>query len=100
MQQADKYYVFSSGGKQYIIDSNKPVWIDYIVDAQEGQIIERPLLLNSKTGLVNGNIKLKVNGVTRGEKLLIQKHKRRKHHEKRTGFRSFYTSVSLAEENK
>ena len=91
-----KFYIFSNGGKQYKIAEGQNVWIDLNKKAEIGQKLECDLLFDSDKGILVGKkIELFVINHKNAAKLIIQKHKRRKAHEKSIGFRQRYTIVNL-----
>ena len=97
------YAVIKSGGKQYRVESGKPVRVETLV-ADVGATIafEEVLLVGTgdsvKVGapLVSG---AKVNATVlahgRGDKVKIFKMRRRKHYQKSQGHRQNYTEVRI-----
>jgi large subunit ribosomal protein L21 len=99
------YAVIKSGGKQYRVESGKPVRVETLV-AEVGAAVafEEVLLVGAgdavKVGapLVSGaRVKGTVLAHGRGEKVKIFKMRRRKHYQKSQGHRQNYTEVRIDE---
>ena len=97
------YAVIKSGGKQYRVESGKPVRVEALT-AEVGAAVafEEVLLVGSgdavKVGapLVSGaRVKGTVVAHGRGEKVRIFKLRRRKHSQKSQGHRQNYTEVRI-----
>jgi len=97
------YAVIKSGGKQYRVESGKPVRVEALA-AEVGAAVafEEVLLVGSgdavKVGapLVSGaKVKGTVVAHGRGEKVRIFKLRRRKHFQKSQGHRQNYTEVRI-----
>jgi large subunit ribosomal protein L21 len=97
------YAVIKSGGKQYRVESGKPVRLETLV-ADVGATIafEEVLLVGTgdqvKVGapLVSGaKVKATVLAHGRGDKVKIFKMRRRKHYQKSQGHRQNYTEVRI-----
>jgi large subunit ribosomal protein L21 len=97
------YAVIKSGGKQYRVESGKPVRVETLAaDVGAAVAFEEVLLVGNgdsvKVGapLVSG---AKVNGTVlahgRGDKVNIFKMRRRKHYQKSQGHRQNYTEVRI-----
>jgi large subunit ribosomal protein L21 len=97
------YAVIKSGGKQYRVESGKPVRVEALAaDVGAAVSFDEVLLVGSgdsvKVGapLVSG---AKVSGTVlahgRGEKVKIFKMRRRKHYQKSQGHRQNYTEVRI-----
>lgn len=97
------YAVFVSGGKQHRVAEGDVVRLE-LLEADAGQTIEFDQVLLVSNGddvkigapLVEGG-KVKAEVVThgRGEKILIVKFRRRKHHRKQSGHRQYFTEVKI-----
>jgi large subunit ribosomal protein L21 len=97
------YAVVSTGGKQYKVAQGDVCRIEKL-DAEEGAAVELDKVLliadgdkiNIGTPLVSGG---KVTAVVkthgRADKVEIMKFRRRKHHQKRTGHRQYYTEIEI-----
>lgn len=118
------YAIISDGGRQYKVREGEELDIDYRKDSKPGSQIqfERVLAVSRESNVSRegngsresngegeqaGGIELgapvlsgvsvtaEVIGVTRGEKVYIQKLRRRKNHRRRTGHRQWYTQVRI-----
>jgi large subunit ribosomal protein L21 len=97
------YAVIATGGKQYRVAQGDVLRIEKL-DAEAGAAVEfdNVLLVGSgddvKVGTPNvegGKVTATVKGHGRGEKILIIKFRRRKHHRKQMGHRQDYTEVEI-----
>ena len=97
------YAVIKSGGKQYRVESGKPVRVETLAaDVGAAVAFEEVLMVGNgdsvKVGapLVSG---AKVSGTVlahgRGDKVKIFKMRRRKHYQKSQGHRQNYTEVRI-----
>ena len=97
------YAVVSTGGKQYKVAQGDVCRIEKL-DAEEGAAVELDKVLliadgdkiNIGTPLVSGGkvtAVIKTHG--RADKVEIMKFRRRKHHQKRTGHRQYYTEIEI-----
>jgi large subunit ribosomal protein L21 len=99
------YAVIATDGRQYKVEEGQIVLIDFRDNVNEGDKItfEQILCLSG-----NGSVKIgkpHVTGATvtaevqraeqKGEKLYIQKFRRRKNYRRRTGHRQKYTKVKI-----
>ena len=97
------YAVIKSGGKQYRVESGKPVRVETLAaDVGAAVAFEEVLLVGNgdsvKVGapLVSGaKVKGTVVAHGRGEKVNIFKMRRRKHYQKSQGHRQNYTEVRI-----
>ncbi len=97
------YAVIETGGKQYRVSQGSRLRVERLpVDAGGSVEIERVLLMGEGSQLTigtpyvpGGKVTVKVNAHGRGKKIHIQKFRRRKHHEKRTGHRQDYTEIEV-----
>lgn len=95
--------VIKTGGKQYKVEEGTVLNIE-LIDAEEGSKYTFDEVLFVSDG---GNVKVgtptvsgaaveaEVLGLTRGEKILVFKRKRRKDYRKRIGHRQSYTRVKI-----
>lgn len=99
------YAVFEDGSRQYQVSEGDQLDVDFR-DIGAGDRIEfdRVLLLRSNDGVQIGsptvpNVKViaEVLEQTKGEKLYIQKFKRRKNYHRRTGHRQRLTRIRVRE---
>jgi len=97
------YAVIKTGGKQYKLAQGDVVRVEKL-DAEEGASVELDKVLmiadgdsiNVGTPYVDGgkvNATVKSHG--RAKKVEIMKFRRRKHHQKRTGHRQYYTEIEV-----
>ncbi len=97
------YAIISDGNRQYRVEEGQELLVDYRdVPAGEKVTFERVLAVggngDTKLGLplVSGaSVVAEVVGPEQGEKLIIQKMRRRKNFRKKTGFRPMYTRVRI-----
>ena len=101
------YAVIKSGGKQYRVESGKPVRVETLLaDVGAAVAFEEVLLVGNgdqvKVGapLISGaKVKATVVSHGRGDKVKIFKMRRRKHYQKSQGHRQNYTEVRIDEIN-
>jgi large subunit ribosomal protein L21 len=98
------YAIIATDGRQYKVHSGDEIQIDLREGVNEGDTItlDRVLLLSGgdivKVGapVVEGaSVSAEVLGEELGEKLYIQKMRRRKNYRRRTGHRQHYTRVRI-----
>ena len=97
------YAVISTGGKQYKLAQGDVCRIEKL-DAEEGASIDLDKVLmiadgdniNIGTPFVNGGkVTATIKAHGRAKKVEIMKFRRRKHHQKRTGHRQYYTEIEV-----
>ena len=97
------YAVVSTGGKQYRVAEGDLCRVEKL-DAEEGASVEidRVLMIadgdkiNIGTPFVDGGkVTATVKAQGRAKKVEIMKFKRRKHHQKKTGHRQYYTDIEI-----
>jgi large subunit ribosomal protein L21 len=97
------YAVISTGGKQYKLAQGDVCRVEKL-DAEEGASVEIDKVLmiadgdniNIGTPFVDGGkVTATVKTHGRAKKVEIMKFKRRKHHQKRTGHRQYYTEIEV-----
>ncbi len=98
------YAIISDGGRQYKVEEGQELEID-LRDLSPGDPLtfDRVLAISGGDGepkigapLVDGaSVTAEVVGVQLGEKLTVQKFRRRKTYRKRTGHRQMYTRVKI-----
>src|SRR5262245_35642682 len=99
------YAVIKSGGKQYRVESGKPVRVESLTaDVGAAVAFEEVLLVGSGDGVKVGaplvagaKVKATVLSHGRGDKVKIFKMRRRKHYQKSQGHRQNYTEVRIDE---
>jgi large subunit ribosomal protein L21 len=99
------YAIISDGGKQIKVTQDEELVIDYRnVPAGEKLTFDRVLAVSDGSGdlklgspLVKGaSVVAEVIGPEKGEKLTVQKFRKRKTYRVRTGHRSLYTRVRVS----
>jgi large subunit ribosomal protein L21 len=97
------YAVVSTGGKQYRVAEGDLCRVEKL-DAEEGASVEidKDLMIadgdniNIGTPFVNGGkVTATVKAHGRADKVEIMKFRRRKHHQKKTGHRQYYTEIEI-----
>ena len=99
------YAIISDGGRQLKVEEGQELLVDYRdVSAGESLTFDRVLAVSDGAGdlklgapLVSGaSVTAEVLGPEKGPKLTIQKFRRRKNFEKKTGFRAISTKVRIS----
>ncbi|MGN6135431.1 MAG: 50S ribosomal protein L21 [Aureliella sp.] len=99
------YAIFVDGGRQYRVTPGQTLDIDFREGTETGDGIqfENVLAIGGDEGLRLGTpaisgavVTAKVVGVEKGEKLYIQKFRRRKNSKRRTGHRQMYTRIEIS----
>ena len=97
------YAVIICGGKQHKVSEGDIVSVE-LLDAEAGSTIEldKVLLISDGTNIKVGSpflegakVRDEVLGEHGGEKIKIVKFRRRKHHQKVTGHRQWYTDLKI-----
>lgn len=97
------YAIIADGGRQYRVEEGQELEVDYR-EATTGQEIEfcRVLAVSTQGGLQLGQptlegvkVMAQVLGITQGDKIYVQKFRRRKNYRRRTGHRQMYTRVRI-----
>ncbi|MFW2371868.1 MAG: 50S ribosomal protein L21 [Gammaproteobacteria bacterium] len=97
------YAVVKTGGKQYKVAEGQYLKVEKL-DGNEGDSIELDQVLmiadgdNLKIGspmIDGGKVTAKIKSHGRGKKIEIMKFHRRKHHQKKTGHRQYYTEIEI-----
>ena len=97
------YAVISTGGKQYKLAQGDVCRIEKL-DAEEGASVEIDKVLMIADGdninigapfVEGGKVTATVKAHGRAKKVEIMKFRRRKHHQKRTGHRQYYTEIEV-----
>jgi len=95
--------VVSTGGKQFKVREGDLLELD-LTSVPEGETIDlEDVLLVEREGEVmigqpsvkDAKVTVRVVGETKGEKIRVFKHRRRKHHRKTMGHRQKYTQVRV-----
>jgi len=100
------YAIIASDGRQYKVQPGDEIQVDYREDAKEGDAVtfDRVLLVASSDGVKVGKplvagatVAAEVLSVEMGDKIYIQKMRRRKNFRRRTGHRQTYTRVRIGD---
>ena len=100
------YAIIQEDGKQIKVEQGQELRIDFRVGTSAGDALtfDQVLLVSGEDGIKIGkpvvdgaSVKAEVVGVERGEKLVIQKFRRRKNSRTKTGHRQVYTKVKISE---
>ena len=99
------YAIIADGGRQYKVQSGQILEIDFrTVEAGSEMKFERVLAISSDAGFKLGKptvagatVTAKVLGESKGEKIFIQKFRRRKNSKRRTGHRQKYVKVQIGD---
>ncbi len=97
------YAIILDGGRQYKVEEGQQLEVDYREAAKGAELqFERVLAVSGDEGLrlgkptVDGaSVSAEVLGVRLGEKISVQKLRRRKNSRRRTGHRQMYTTVRI-----
>ncbi len=97
------YAIIADGAHQYKVEEGQMLEIDFRgLDAGEQITFDRVLAVSSDSGFKLGKpnvegakVSAKVVGDTKGEKIFVQKFRRRKNSKRRTGHRQKYTKVQI-----
>src|SRR5262245_21550560 len=97
------YAIIADGGRQYKVEEGLEINLDYR-DLKPGETLtlDQVLLVSGEAGvklgkpvLAGASVEAEVLGLKQGDKLYIQKFRRRKNHRRRTGHRQMYTQVRI-----
>ena len=100
------YAIIAADGRQYKVQSGDEIQIDLREDAKEGDAItfDNVLLVSGgevlkvgKPGVKGASVAAEVIGQEMGDKIYIQKMRRRKNFRRRTGHRQRYTRVRIGD---
>ena len=98
------YAIICDGGRQFKVKEGQLLDIDYRDTAVTGDKVDfvRVLAIGGDSGLTLGQptvagatVSASVVGLEQGEKIYIQKFRRRKNYEVRTGHRQKYTRIKI-----
>lgn len=97
------YAIIADGGRQYKVEEGQELELDYREVSKGDKLnFDRILAVSHKKGfqlgkpLVEGaSVTVEVLGVSQGEKLIVQKFRRRKNSRRKTGHRQLYTKVLI-----
>ena len=97
------YAIIADGGRQYKVEAGQKLEIDFR-EAEAGSSItfDRVLAISDDSGFKLGKptvegatVTAKVLGDTKGDKIYVQKFRRRKNSKRRTGHRQKYVQVQI-----
>ncbi len=97
------YAVISTGGKQYKLAQGDVCRFEKL-DAEEGATVDFDKVLMTADGdninigtpfVDGGKVTATVKSHGRAKKVEIMKFRRRKHHQKKTGHRQYYTEIEV-----
>ncbi len=100
------YAIFVDGGRQYRVEKGMTLDIDFREGSESGDkiVFDKVLAVGGDNGLKLGtpavsgaSVTAQVLSVEKGEKLFIQKFRRRKNSKRRTGHRQLYTRVEIGD---
>lgn len=98
------YAIIADGGRQLKVEEGQEVQLDYRdVPAGDNVTFDRVLAVSDGAGDVKlgaptvsgASVTAEVLGPEKGEKLVVQKIRRRKNSRRKTGHRSIYTKVKI-----
>ena len=98
------YAIIADGGRQYKVEEGQELSIDFRELAEGGKLaFDQVLAISDGAGdlklgspyLDGVSVPAEVLGVEQGEKLVVQKIRRRKNSRRKTGHRSMYTRVKV-----
>jgi large subunit ribosomal protein L21 len=98
------YAIIVDGGRQYKVEEGQVLDVDYR-DVPKGDALtfDKVLAVSGESGLKLGtpavdgaSVTAEVVGAKQGEKLVVQKLRRRKNSRRKTGHRQLYTRVKIS----
>jgi large subunit ribosomal protein L21 len=98
------YAIIADGGRQYKVTEGQELEIDYRdVASGEELTFDQVLAVSGDDGLILGkpqvagaSVTAEVLGPSKGDKIFVQKIRRRKTYRRRTGHRQLYTKVKIS----
>ena len=99
------YAIIAADGKQYKVQQGDEIQVDLRTDVKEGDTIkfDQVLLVSDGTSpkvgkptVAGASVAAEVLGQEQGDKIYIQKMRRRKNYRRRTGHRQKYTQVKIS----
>ena len=98
------YAVVVDGGRQYRLMEGMELEIDFRHLPAGGEVVFEDVLAVSKAGKLTlgkpkvkgAKVKAEVLGLVQGEKIYVQKFKRRKNYRRRTGHRALSTKIRVS----
>jgi large subunit ribosomal protein L21 len=98
------YAIIADSGTQFRVEEGQELRIDFREGTSSGDeiVFERVLMLSGDDGVKIGKpvvdgakVTAQVVGTEKGEKLVVQKFRRRKNSRRKTGHRQVYTTVRV-----
>ena len=102
------YAIIEESGRQVKVEEGQELRVDFLADSKEGDeiIFDKVLALRNDDGfqigrphLESAKVTAEVLGEEKGDKLVVQKFRRRKNSRRRTGHRQTYTRVKISKIN-
>jgi len=101
---AHEYAIVVDGGRQYRVMAGQELEIDFRHLPAGGEVVFDDVLAVSKAGKLTlgkpkvkgAKVKAEVLGLVQGEKIYVQKFKRRKNYRRRTGHRALATKIRVS----
>ena len=98
------YAVVVDGGRQYRVMEGQVIEIDFRYLPAGSEVVFEEVLAVSKSGQLTigkpkvsgATVKAEVVGLVQGQKIYVQKFKRRKNYRRRTGHRALTTKIRIA----
>ncbi|MCX7402473.1 MAG: 50S ribosomal protein L21 [Planctomycetia bacterium] len=98
------YAIVVDGGRQYRVREGQELEIDFRHMPAGAELVFDEVLAVSKAGQLTlgaptvkgATVKAEILGLVQGEKLYVQKFRRRKNYRRRTGHRSISTKIRIA----
>ena len=99
------YAIIADGGRQYKVEEGQELTIDFRESSAGEQFtFDKVLAVSDGAGdlklgapwLEGVSVQAEVIGVEKGQKLVVQKLRKRKNSRRKTGHRSVYTKVKIA----
>lgn len=97
------YAIIADGGRQYRVEEGQELEVDYRETSSDTLTFDRVLAVSGDDGLKLGkptvdgaSVTAEVIGPVKGEKLFVQKLRRRKNSRRRTGHRQIHTKVRIS----
>ncbi|MGI6415726.1 MAG: 50S ribosomal protein L21 [Thermoguttaceae bacterium] len=98
------YAIIEESGRQFRVEEGQQLEIDYREAAAGDEVkFDRVLAVRSDDGFKVGqptvegaSVTAQIVGVVQGEKLVVQKFRRRKTYRRKTGHRQLYTQVKIS----
>ena len=97
------FAVIKTGGKQYLVQPGDKLEVEKLETEDGKEVIFAEVLLSEKDGKLQigtptvkgAEVKAKVLGQTKGEKLIIFKYKPKKRYKRKVGHRQKFTQVEI-----